>query len=551
VDKPVSLEQLPSAIRSLLIPTPPTLTAESQLPQSVRELLGSLSGAFTPRITTQPSLSGGLSVAAENNLDPQIKYQWLRNGLPISTGTESSLRRAGLAGGTYQVRASNTVSGTNSVNVVIPDNGHEVVFVPNTGALFSKYETTVGQWKAFVEETGWNKSDAWKTPMNLRTQEEMGQTDFEPVVCINASDATDYCGWLSQKTGGKWRLPKAEEWGGIIGERLYPWGNYYPPLSTDGNFYGLSNEYDGFQHTAPVGSYGSIRSIYDLDGNVWEWVSGGTFGSLFELRGGAYDTDNGQTSILQTTAKHREEPDLRHPAIGFRVVRDWLNEGLVAYYPFNGNATDDSGNGLNGVVKGSALLGTDRFGSTSGYTFPSAGDMLILPIGHSNFESDFTLSVWVKPTGRSHDYAQIVSGENSFLQLPLYGPIYASNGSGWFGKAGFYRYNKSLDGIYGALNSQTELRIGEWSHVLVTVKGNQSCFYLNGARKDVSSTDFNFTGITGGSLYVGGNPEYSDLENFRWEGVIDDIRIYNRALTEQEVKALYSMEKPETETIST
>ena len=233
VNKPVALDQLPSAIQSLLIPTPPTLTSESQLPQSVRSLLGSLSSAFTPKITSQPSLSGGLLVSAENSLDPQIKYQWLRNGLPISTGTESSLRRAGLAGGTYQVRASNTVSGTNSVSVVIPDNGHEVVFVPNTGVLFSKYETTVGQWKAFVEETGWNKSDAWRIPAN-EGQTDFIQDDFHPVIKVSWDDSTDYCQWLSRKTGKLFRLPSESEWMTAVPTE-YPWGTSFPPSASKGN----------------------------------------------------------------------------------------------------------------------------------------------------------------------------------------------------------------------------------------------------------------------------------------------------------------------------
>jgi formylglycine-generating enzyme required for sulfatase activity len=239
-----------------------------------------LSGAFTPKITTQPSLSGGLTVAAENNLDPQIKYQWLRNGLPISTGTEFSLRRAGLAGGTYQVRASNTVSGTNSVSVVIPDNGHEVVFVPDTGVMFSKYETTVGQWKAFVEETGWNKSDAWKTPTHTGITLP-AQTGNEPVVCISKDYAEEYCAWLSQKTGHTYRLPSDLEWSKAASLSKYPWGENFPPDSRSGNFspgyhfnYSLDSRIDGYSFTSPAGMFSpNLYGIYDLGGNVWEWTS--------------------------------------------------------------------------------------------------------------------------------------------------------------------------------------------------------------------------------------------------------------------------------------
>lgn len=72
VNKPLTLDQLPSEMRALLNPTPPMLTAESQLPQSVRNLLGSLSGAFMPKMTTQPDLSQGAERRSANR-----KYLWM------------------------------------------------------------------------------------------------------------------------------------------------------------------------------------------------------------------------------------------------------------------------------------------------------------------------------------------------------------------------------------------------------------------------------------------------------------------------------------------
>lgn len=326
VNKPVALDQLPSAIQSLLIPTPPTLTSESQLPQSVRSLLGSLSSAFTPKITSQPSLSGGLLVSAENSLDPQIKYQWLRNGLPISTGTESSLRRAGLAGGTYQVRASNTVSGTNSVSVVIPDNGHEVVFVPNTGVMFSKYETTVGQWKAFVEETGWSKSEAWR---NLQSLGVAASSDNHPVRNLSWNDVQDYCAWLSTKTEKLFRLPTDAEWKEVLESKPYPWGTNWPPSSGQAN-YNVAE--DGYPNVAPVGVFPAFDGLSDVAGNVWEWLNDGPAGSNQKyFRGGGYGNDNLWDSGFSTDPSSNRFIETAHKNadLGFRVVQSCFSASSI------------------------------------------------------------------------------------------------------------------------------------------------------------------------------------------------------------------------------
>src|SRR6476660_9769444 len=73
-----------------------------------------------------------------------------------------------------------------------------------------------------------------------------------------------------------------------------------------------------------------------------------------------------------------------------------LTNGLVAYYPFNGNAEDESGNGFTGVIN-NAVLTTDRFGAAAGaYWFN--GTNAYINVGNQpafNFAGDFTLSAWI------------------------------------------------------------------------------------------------------------------------------------------------------------
>ncbi|MEY4595035.1 MAG: hypothetical protein RIQ47_1445, partial [Bacteroidota bacterium] len=78
-----------------------------------------------------------------------------------------------------------------------------------------------------------------------------------------------------------------------------------------------------------------------------------------------------------------------------------LNNGLVGYWPFCGNANDESGNGNNGTVNGATLY-TDRFGnSNSAYSFNSTGSGNNITVPNSaslNFNGDLSFSLWVKTT---------------------------------------------------------------------------------------------------------------------------------------------------------
>ena len=132
---------------------------------------------------------------------------------------------------------------------------------------------------------------------------------MHPTVMVSWSDAAAYCNWLSGKeslvpayenidgqyklkkpmTNG-YRLPTEAEWewvsryNGGAGEQRYPWGDSMPPIEESGNYADesteslltnvLENYWDGYPVTAPSGRfYSNMIGIYDLGGNVAEWVS--------------------------------------------------------------------------------------------------------------------------------------------------------------------------------------------------------------------------------------------------------------------------------------
>ena len=126
-----------------------------------------------------------------------------------------------------------------------------------------KYEVTVGQYAKFLEATGFNGPPMWPTMDQPSHQKR-------PIVNVDWSDASNYCEWAGK------RLPTEAEWEkaarGTDG-RIYPWGNE-PPNTLRAN-YG-QEKWNNHDVLVPVGQLKDGKSpygIYDMAGNVWEWVS--------------------------------------------------------------------------------------------------------------------------------------------------------------------------------------------------------------------------------------------------------------------------------------
>jgi len=164
-----------------------------------------------------------------------------------------------------------------------------------------KYEVTKAQFARFVRESGhaasggcfaWNggkyERDAakdWRNP-------GFAQTDNEPVVCVNWSDAKAYTGWLTKKTGKPYRLPTEVEWeyAARAGDKTSrPWGDgdnaggacryanvadatakRVVPGTASWTFHECN---DNRAYTAPAGRYRpNAFGLYDMLGNAWEWT---------------------------------------------------------------------------------------------------------------------------------------------------------------------------------------------------------------------------------------------------------------------------------------
>ena len=152
------------------------------------------------------------------------------------------------------------------------------------GFAIGKYPVTRGQWAAFVKATGRKTPEgpcayapsphpSWRDP-------GYPQDDDHPVVCVTWNDANDYAGWLSRKTGKRYRLPTNAEWeyAARAGTTTaYPWGATASHAFAN---YGLdeccgprAEGRDKWETTSPVGSFPPNGfGLYDMHGNVFEWV---------------------------------------------------------------------------------------------------------------------------------------------------------------------------------------------------------------------------------------------------------------------------------------
>ncbi len=225
-----------------------------------------------------------------------------------------------------------------------------------------------------------------------------------------------------------------------------------------------------------------------------------------------------------------------------------LTTGLLAYYPFNGNANDASGNGNNGVVTG-ALLTSDRYGnSNSAYKFDythwswgSGGDEIFIPYNSSFNSQNLSVSVWVYRTsaGYSNQNLTII---NRF-QFGYNNP----NGQTWQvltqPSSNFIIQTQvikasNINNQQSLVNTGTNLNLNNWVHIVLTFDGTSCKQYINGVLSDTQPANgltLNTAGNSGISIGV------SDQANGHWgpfDGKIDDIRVYNRALSQSEITYL-------------
>lgn len=246
-------------------------------------------------------------------------------------------------------------------------------------------------------------------------------------------------------------------------------------------------------------------------------------------------------SRAESVNKKRVKAQEESPALSpFKNNNDRDINDLIAFFPFNGNAHDESGNGNHGTVSG-AILAEDRFGNKDrAYSFDGKDDFI--DIGLPLVSGDFTISFWLKSNGRQNQFAVPISqgcmayrGFNFTFTKGLY------NGFTW----GTWRRKINPDSPWGKsawytldFHFQKDINTDfAWHHLATTQAGDTIKIFRDGKNQGkVSNFPINYGSFDFNIGRASGN---RDFKHRSFNGLIDDVRIYNRALTEEEIQALY------------
>ncbi len=419
----------------------------------------------------------------------------------------------------------------------------------------AKYEVTKALWDDVRE---WGISNGY-----IDLPAGGGKAGTHPVHSISWYDMVKWCNARSQQDGlvpcysvggavfrtgsntpdcdwdaNGYRLPSEAEWekaarGGQIGQN-FPWGNtithsqanYY---STSANSFDVSpmrgthpTFNDGvIPYTSPAGSFAANGyGLYDMAGNVWEWCwdwngdyssalqtdpHGPSTGTIRLFRGGGWRAGTGSCRVADRwyAAPNGSDSDL-----GFRLARSStpsLNTGLVAYYPFNGNANDASGNGNNGIPVDTTLI-ADRFGNpNSAYDFNGQSSRInIADNGTVNLTRDFSIGAWVKPRTLNPTAINDIitkhnagSNSNGTWAFQLYQSLPTFSATPYFDPV---------------VNAGQSMGLGVWTHVLFTyekVTGRWR-YYINGSQTA--------SGIRSYSIFPNGLPLLIGCESLAVSG---------------------------------
>ena len=246
---------------------------------------------------------------------------------------EAQLRALGLrVGATF--RDDLRSGGAGPEMVVVPAGsfrmgGHHPVHQVKISAPFAVgvYEVTFAEWDACVAAGGCGRH---------RPDDKGWGRARQPVINVSWKDAQAYVAWLTRESGARYRLLSEAEWEYVAragSETAYSWGHEVG--RNRANCRGCGSQWDG-KRTAPVGSFGANAfGLYDVHGNVWEWVEdcwngnyegAPTDGTAWTkgncdtrvVRGGSWDDD---PRYLRSAFRSGGPSGNRDINVGFRVAR--------------------------------------------------------------------------------------------------------------------------------------------------------------------------------------------------------------------------------------
>ncbi|MFC5454894.1 bifunctional serine/threonine-protein kinase/formylglycine-generating enzyme family protein [Prosthecobacter fluviatilis] len=289
--------------RSLPAPAAPSAATSPTTPQLWTDRAGSKMRAAFVRLEQDRvvfSISGKETIVMLHTLSDESQNQARMLGAaqarsaPVVTATPPPASPA-----TASAPATAPPPPSRKVGPVVFVNslGMTFVDVPGTKVQFCTHETRFRDFMTYANTRRLSSSAPW-TNQTYGGHSLGGPAPDHPVVHVTPENAQSFCTWLSLKEGRTYRLPTDAEWTAAVTARpatgpdakkpapRFPWGSEWPPPRGAGNYSDesyhrlrpkdpyLPRYEDGYPTTAPVQSYtANAVGLYDLGGNVWEWVS--------------------------------------------------------------------------------------------------------------------------------------------------------------------------------------------------------------------------------------------------------------------------------------
>jgi len=241
--------------------------------------------------------------------------------------------------------------------------------------------------------------------------------------------------------------------------------------------------------------------------------------------------DNGSTYYYKVAAVNSSGTGTLS-SVKIYITNLW--DGLVAHYPFNGNANNVKGN-YNGIVNGATpTKGRDNVSNTA-YLFGGTLTTGILNVSDNHYinfgtgmlsgDGEFSIMMWINKTDNSSRILQKrdVNCFNGEYMLDILSD----------GKIKFNTY--SNNSYKWGVTSSFAINDGIWTHLAIVQKDNGGQMYLNGTLDQTDNTGGKVNLLSTIKTYIGG-----DLRDYNsyYSGKVDDLRIYSRALSASEIQTL-------------
>ena len=314
-----------------------------------------------------------------------------------------------------------------------------------------------------------------------------------------------------------------------------------PDVNSSLTYHLVSGAGDSGNQYFTLEANGTLKSatVFDFESNV----------STFHIRAQAKDEYNASVDA-NFTVTLTDDPMEDTDGDGFTDAQEisagtaindsnstpGLDFGMVGYWPFDGNASDLSGNGNHGTIHG-AVPGMDRYGrANKSYSFNGTNNYIEVPYFADLSSPQFSFSLWVHASALTSVHGSPITSRNTPESGYILYKIPQNQWAFWTGNGNRWKAT-SIGGV----------TVNEWESIVCVHNGSNMLAYRAGI--EVGSLATTFAANTLKPFRIGAGKTESASPDFYFNGLIDDVRVYNRALSASEVLSLYNLEKPKTKLI--